>query len=154
MPYRAHLIALADLYQIPVSTPLLRGSQRAVNVSLDTTARLARLSNDNRAWVSNLVRDLCSRPPALDAKRADTKAKARRLTPEVAVGNVAPDDTRSRSHLSVMATRIRGVATPWPCFADHLRGILGNSPPSVYPDCITTRAFSTRLSPAGILART
>jgi hypothetical protein len=69
MPYCAPPHRIGGAVPDSVSTLLLRGSQRALDVSLDITARLARLSNDERAWVSNLFRDLCSRLPALDAKR-------------------------------------------------------------------------------------
>ncbi|WP_433696475.1 helix-turn-helix domain-containing protein [Paraburkholderia phenoliruptrix] len=68
-PTVPRLIALAELYQIPVSTLLGRSSDRAVDVSADITAQLERLSNDDRNWVSNLVRDLCSRLPGSDEKK-------------------------------------------------------------------------------------
>jgi transcriptional regulator with XRE-family HTH domain len=63
-PTVPRLLQLAELYGIPVSALLQRGSDRAVDVSIEIAEQLKRLSNDDRAWVGGLVRDLCKRLPA------------------------------------------------------------------------------------------
>jgi transcriptional regulator with XRE-family HTH domain len=77
-PTIPRLIALAELYRIPVSTLLRRSSERAVDVSLEITEYLERLGSDDRAWVSNLVKDLCSRLPSSDDKQAGNEGNGDR----------------------------------------------------------------------------
>lgn len=77
-PTVPRLLALADLYKIPVSTLLRRGSDRAVDLGLELAEQLERLNNDDRAWVSGLVKDICSRLHTSDQLANVTKAKERR----------------------------------------------------------------------------
>ncbi|NUX98885.1 helix-turn-helix domain-containing protein [Paraburkholderia youngii] len=69
-PTVPRLLQLAELYGVPVSTLLQRGSGRAVDVSIEIAEQLERLSNDDRAWVGSLVRDLCKRLPATGGHKA------------------------------------------------------------------------------------
>lgn len=77
-PTVPRLIQLAELYGIPVATLIRRGSDRAIDVSIEIAEQLQRLSNEDRAWVGNLVRDLCNRLPTSDEKRTRNKDGERR----------------------------------------------------------------------------
>jgi transcriptional regulator with XRE-family HTH domain len=77
-PTVPRLLQLAELYGIPVSSLLQRGSDRAVDVSLEIAEQLERLSNDDRAWVGSLVRDLCKRLPSTSGHRAGNTGKRHR----------------------------------------------------------------------------
>lgn len=77
-PTIPRLLELAELYKIPVSTLLSRASNRATDVNLDITEQLARLSSDDRAWIGNLIRDLCNRLPAANEQEAGGKGRDHR----------------------------------------------------------------------------
>jgi transcriptional regulator with XRE-family HTH domain len=74
-PTVPRLIQLAELYGIPVASLLQRASDRSVDVSLEIAAHLQRLSNEDRAWVGTLIRDLCKRLPATIDQKAESKDK-------------------------------------------------------------------------------
>jgi transcriptional regulator with XRE-family HTH domain len=77
-PTIPRLLELSDLYRIPVSTLLSRASDRATDVHVDIVEQLARLSSDDRAWIANLVRELCNRLPAANEHKAGGKGKDHR----------------------------------------------------------------------------
>jgi transcriptional regulator with XRE-family HTH domain len=77
-PTIPRLLQLAELYRIPVSTLLERGSDRSTDISMEIAEQLDRLSNDDRAWVGDVVRELCSRLPAASEHKAPGKRKDRR----------------------------------------------------------------------------
>ncbi|WP_175773324.1 helix-turn-helix domain-containing protein [Paraburkholderia phenazinium] len=77
-PTIPRLIELAELYKIPVSTLLRRSSDRSTDVNMDIAEQLERLSSDDRAWVGNLVRDLCNRLPAAPELKATGKGRDQR----------------------------------------------------------------------------
>ena len=76
-PTIPRLLELAELYRIPVSTLLRRASERPTDVSLEIAQQLERLGSDDRAWVGNLVKDLCSRLPAATDYKASSKGRGR-----------------------------------------------------------------------------
>lgn len=76
-PTIPRLLELAELYKIPVSTLLRRASDRPTDVSLEIAQQLERLNSDDRAWVGNLVKDLCSRLPPATEHKASAKGRGR-----------------------------------------------------------------------------
>jgi transcriptional regulator with XRE-family HTH domain len=74
-PTIPRLLELAELYKIPAATLIGRASDRASDVNLDIVEQLERLSSDDRAWIGDLVRDLCSRLPAAHAHKATGKTR-------------------------------------------------------------------------------
>jgi transcriptional regulator with XRE-family HTH domain len=77
-PTIPRLMELAELYQIPVSTLIGRASDRAADVNVDILKQLARLSSDDRAWIGNLVRELCNRLPAATELKTTGKGRDQR----------------------------------------------------------------------------
>lgn len=77
-PTVPRLLQLAELYGMPAAALLQKASDRASDVSLEITEHLKRLSNDDRVWVGDLIRDLCNRLPSHDAHKAGSKGKQHR----------------------------------------------------------------------------
>jgi transcriptional regulator with XRE-family HTH domain len=77
-PTIPRLLELAELYKIPISTLIGRASERSIDVNVDIAEQLERLSSDDRAWVGNLVRDLCNRLPSANESKIAGKERAHR----------------------------------------------------------------------------
>lgn len=77
-PTVPRLLQLAELYGMPAASLLQKASDRPSDVSLEITEHLKRLSNDDRTWVGDLIKDLCKRLPSPGEHGAGSKGKRHR----------------------------------------------------------------------------
>ena len=71
-PTLPRLLSLAELYKVPVSSLLQQNSPLTKDVAADLEHLLARLTESDRVWVKEWLRELCERlaqAPTQPAKR-------------------------------------------------------------------------------------
>jgi transcriptional regulator with XRE-family HTH domain len=61
LPSLTRLVALADVYDVPVSRLLRQGSLRAHDLAEELADALARLGEPDRIWVAQWLTELCER---------------------------------------------------------------------------------------------
>jgi transcriptional regulator with XRE-family HTH domain len=61
LPTLPRLLALADVYDVPVSRLLGRSSVRAPDIAEKVADQLGRLSENDRMWVGHWLDELCDR---------------------------------------------------------------------------------------------
>ncbi|MGT2473688.1 helix-turn-helix domain-containing protein [Paraburkholderia terrae] len=74
LPTLPRLVELAEIYGVPASTLLRRGSSRPNDLAEELAETLSHLSATDRVWVSQWLTELCERlRPAPAAGRASRK---------------------------------------------------------------------------------
>jgi len=61
LPTLSRLIALADLYQIPLDAVVRAGSSRTLDQANDIAAMLHKLNEDDRIWLHEWVANVCKK---------------------------------------------------------------------------------------------